>query len=299
MILQIKKFVKRNEILRRLLLPIVDKSILFKLHTKFNFTFSFKLVNGKKIKFYPKGQIAFGLFTNKFELKELEIFQNLLKKGMTVVDAGANIGLYSLVASKIVGDSGKVFSYEPSFETFQRLKKNIEINNVSNIFLTNCGLGETEDEVLILRQDIGTKDAERYIMPKNYVADEKLINVKEINIKEEIRIDTLDNNLKKNQINKIDFLKIDTEGFEYYILLGAKKILLSSPEIIMLMECTTLGTTRANTTQKKVFDLLGALGFKIFYWADVKNEWCDDNEGIYNSGVVWVCKSKDQLIAKN
>jgi len=297
MIQQIKKFVKRNEFLRRIILPIIDRSILFKMHIKFNLTFSFNLLNGKKIKFFPKGQIAFGIFTNKFELKELEIFQSLLKEGMTIVDAGANIGLYSLVASKIVGNSGKVISYEPSFETFQILKNNIEINNVSNVVLTNCGLGETEDEVLILRQDMGTKDAERYIMPSNHVPDENLINVKEINSKEEIRIDTLDNNLKKNKINKIDFLKIDTEGFEYYILLGAKEILLNSPEIIMLMECTALGTSRANTTQKKVFELLGDLGFNFFYWNDVKNEWCDDKEGIYNAGDVWVCKSKMQLIA--
>lgn len=291
-----KDRIKRNKVLRKLIIPIVDKTLLYEIYKKINIAFTFKMRSGEKIKFYPEGQIAFGIFTNKFELTELDTFQKIIKKGMTVVDAGANIGLYSVIASKLTGNQGKVFSFEPSRETFKRLTNNINLNNAANVISENCGLGENPDEILTLRQDVGSKDAERYMMPSGFVPDTRLINVNDINSKEEIRIDTLDNYLEKKEISSIDFLKIDTEGFEYYILAGAKRILKNSPDVVILMECTAMGTARANTTQKKVFDLLYEYGFNIYYWDDHTSEWRDD-DGIYECGDVWVCKDKSKLIA--
>jgi len=113
---------------------------------------------------YPHGQISKILFMNKFELVELDIFSSLIKPGMIVVDAGANIGVYSLLASKILCRNGKIFSFELSIQTFKRLKKNIILNKFDNIFAFNIGLGDKDDQELVLRQDLGFKDAERYLV---------------------------------------------------------------------------------------------------------------------------------------
>jgi|AntAceMinimDraft_3_1070362.scaffolds.fasta_scaffold17002_2 FkbM family methyltransferase len=290
----LKKIIKSNRLSYRLALFIVDGRVPSAAHRLLNKPFKFKLINGSKIKLYPKGQISFNIFTNRFEKIEIEIFQKIIKPGMVVVDAGANIGLYSLIASKLIGIKGKVFSFEPSKETFQRLLDNIELNKLSNITPLNKGLGDKLNEKLILRQDIGNGDAERYLFSGNEAPDIKLENINAVNIEEEIILDTLDNSLSKMNVKKVDFLKMDTEGFEYYILKGAKQVLRNSPDIIILMECTELGTARAKTTQKEVFKILKDNNLNIFYWDSIIKDWCD-GDGIYTAGDVWVCRDIKQL----
>lgn len=291
----LKKLIKSNRLTYRLAVFIIDGRIIYALHRLLNRPFIFRLLNKSKIKFFPKGQISFSIFSNRFEKKELKILQNIIKPGMVVVDAGANIGLYTLIASELTGKKGKVFSFEPSKETFKRLINNIKLNNSLNVKAFNEGLGDNPNEKLILRQDMGYGDAERYLFSGNEAPDIELENINAIKIGEEIIIDTLDNKLEEMGVKKIDILKIDTEGFEYYILKGAEKVLKNSPDIVILMECTALGTLRAKTTQKDVFQILKDNNLNIFYWNTILNDWSDDS-GIYNAGDVLVCKNKKQLL---
>jgi FkbM family methyltransferase len=282
-------------------LPIVGSIVvyfyykiwLFDLCRFFNFPFELS-INNSRIKLYAKGQISKFIFMKKFEQTELELFSKLIKPGMTVVDAGANIGLYSLLASQLIGESGQVFSFEPSRETYSRLEKNIALNQVSNVKAFNLGLGDNNNQELVLRQDIGYEDAERYIVPQDVTIDNDLENVSEIYKSESVKVVTLDSCLKNCGINTIDFLKIDTEGFEYYILNGAKEYL-KNPNLILLFECTELGTQRANTSQKQVFDLLSEFGFELYYWSEEVANWCNDEEGCYRAGDLWATKSIDHL----
>jgi len=291
----LKRLILSNEKSTRLALYFLNNKWLFDMMNVFNTPFAVRLINEEKIKLYPKGQIAEVIFQNKFENNELLIFQKLLRSGMTVVDAGANIGLYSLIASKIIGNNGRVFSFEPSKETFQRLKKNIELNRTKNVKIVNCGLGDSIDQELMLRQDLGYDDAERYIVPFEHNINPELSNVKDLSISEKVKIDTLDNFCVKNNIEQINLLKIDTEGFEFYILNGAKCILEKSENLVILMECTELGTRRANTSQESVFKILTNLGFKIFYWnKDIQN-WSDDIKGCLNAGDLWVTKTIENI----
>lgn len=291
----IKSAVKSNKLLRALLIPLIDRSISFRIYKILNQSINIRLIHGAPVKIYPKGQIAFGIFTNQFEKEEIELFQKIIKPGMTVVDAGANIGLYSLIASQLVGPKGHVFSFEPSNETFMRLSENIKLNSFTNLTPINKGLGDIINQKLILRQDEGYDDAERYIFPNNTEPDIALENVNTIKSEEEIEIDTLDNCLESMNITKVDFMKIDTEGYEYYVLQGATEILKNNPEIIIFMECTALGTARASTSQEKVFDMLRGLGLNIFYWNSQQKKWSDEKMGLFNAGEVWVCKNINLL----
>ena len=295
MLLKIKNAVKRNKFLLNLLIPLVDNRIPFYIHRLFNNSFNIKFLNGKTIKMYSKGQIALSIFSKKFEKQEVDVLQRIIKKGMTIVDAGANIGFYSLIASGLVGPTGKVISFEPSKETFTRLLDNIKLNEFSNIIPFNNGLGDKANEKLVLRQDVGYKDAERYLFPGNKAPDTKIENISILQRKEEVILDTLDNCLKNLNITKVDFIKIDTEGYEYYILKGAKNILQNSPEAILLMECTASGAARVSTTQEIIFSMLKEFGLNIFYWNTILNDWCDDEAGILEAGNVWGCKDKNQL----
>jgi len=74
------------------------------------------------------------LFLNgTYEAGTLDIIGKCLRKGDTFIDVGANIGLMSIFASKIVGSNGIVYAFEPEPETFVILRKNIEINKINNI----------------------------------------------------------------------------------------------------------------------------------------------------------------------
>jgi len=133
------------------------------------------------------------------------------------------------------------------------------------------------------------------LFPENFEVNSELSNVKEIENSEKIMIITLDNFLLTRGIDKIDFLKIDTEWFEYYILNGARRILKSSHNMIILFECTDLGTQRSNTTQKAVFDILFESGFNLYYWNNQERKFASDLGGCYASGELWASKSEDQL----
>lgn len=290
--MQLKSTLKQVQSLKNIAVFIMD--IPYKFHNALGLWFRYNLSSKVDVKLFPKGQIARAIFYKWFERNEIKIFSNLIRPGMIIIDAGANIGLYSLIAGKLVGNNGKVISFEPSKETYLRLTNNIKLNKLFNVIPVNCGLGDTPNEQLFLRQDIGNLDAERYLFPSNTPPLLKLQNINEINTQELIQVDTLDNYCLKNSIEKIDLIKIDTEGFEFYILKGASNMLINNPEVIILMECTPLGTARASTSQEEVFDLLRSYDFKIFYWSDNLNDFLSD-EGIYSAGDLWVCKSKSLL----
>lgn len=68
-----------------------------------------------------------------YEPRETNLFKKIVRHGMTVIDLGANIGYYTLIASKLVGESGKVYAFEPEPDNFNILVKNININNLKNV----------------------------------------------------------------------------------------------------------------------------------------------------------------------
>ena len=66
--------------------------------------------------------------------------REILKPGMVVLDIGANIGYHTLISSKLVGNTGKIYSFEPEPHNFKLLLKNIEINEFKNIIPINKAL---------------------------------------------------------------------------------------------------------------------------------------------------------------
>src|SRR5271165_1056510 len=92
------------------------------------------LPGGIEVLLYPEGEIAEFLTVQRFfEQAEMALTAAYLKPGMAVIDVGANIGVYSLLAGKLAGDTGAVWAFEPSLQTFQRLTRNLDLNGVGNV----------------------------------------------------------------------------------------------------------------------------------------------------------------------
>lgn len=75
------------------------------------------------------------------------VFTHLLEEGMNVVDAGANVGQYTLLASPIVGLRGSVHSFEPVPATFSRLRQNVDLNRLTNVSLNRAALWNKIEEL--------------------------------------------------------------------------------------------------------------------------------------------------------
>jgi len=138
-----------------------------------------------------------------------------IKKDFTVIDIGAHIGCFTIYAGK---QAKKVFSYEPEPKSFQLLKKNIKINNLSDIKVFNCAVLNKKGKAKLSLQKIS-------LCNSIYLKTNEFITIKTISLK-----DVFDS----NKINFCHLLKIDTEGSEYEILHSTPKKYLNKIGLIIL-----------------------------------------------------------------
>jgi len=91
-------------------------------------------VRGSKMHIDPKRNPAIALYDiGGYENAETELFESHIREGDVVLDLGANVGYFSLIAAKLVGENGKVYAFEPDPTNFSFLKKSVEINNYENV----------------------------------------------------------------------------------------------------------------------------------------------------------------------
>ena len=131
-----------------------------------------------------------------------------LVPGDYVVDAGANIGLFSILASEKIGEAGKVFSFEPVSQTKGLLLKNIHENRKENITVEEIALGSSRNDL-------------EFIKPENFGSSSCFFTGGFP--KEKIKQTTLDDYVKEGKIEKINFIKADIEGMERELIKGAEK----------------------------------------------------------------------------
>lgn len=164
-----------------------------------------------------------------FEPKTLKLYSNILKLGDTVLDIGANIGSHTLPLAQIVGETGRVFAFEPTRFAFGKLSVNIGLNKeLSDRISMN--------QIMLVSHKGETLEPEIY---SSWPLFEPGKNVHHEHLGKLMNTDgavamTLDQAVKQLQIEKINFIKIDVDGHEYSVLNGGKETLFSHrPPILM------------------------------------------------------------------
>jgi FkbM family methyltransferase len=218
--------------------------------------FEFNLNKDLKINLY-KDSILSRLIYDGFEKEETDYLVSILNEGDIFIDIGTNIGLFSLIASKIVGIEGKVLSFEPTPMTFSRLNENVKLNNLKNIDIRNIGLSDKKGELTFYVSNNGY-DAWNSFAPSQ---DNKL----EISI--QVPVSTLDIELKDIDQSKIKLVKIDVEGWEKFVLYGGKDFLVKYNPIVMV-EFTEENTFNAGYAVHEIYDLMQDFGYS---WYIFKN----------------------------
>ncbi len=162
-----------------------------------------------------------------------KLFKQTVKEGNIVVDLGANIGYFTLLAASLVGEKGKVYAFEPEPRNYNYLAKNIELNSYNNVFAIQKAVSDknAKTKLYICPYDTGHHTIKQYegirdYKPEFLTKEEKFIEIETI---------ILDDFFKdKEQL--IDVIKMDVEGAEMLALSGMDKIIKQSKNLKMFIE---------------------------------------------------------------
>ncbi len=218
--------------------------------------FDYTLESGIVIRLY-KDSVLSRLIHDGFENEELNFLRRYLQKGDTFLDIGANVGLFSLVASNKVGAQGRILAFEPSPKTYGRFKENILLNSITNVEALNIGLSDKED---VLKLNVSEN---------GYDAWNSFVNVKDdkFQVTAEARVRRLDDVIEDNNVKNVDLVKLDVEGWEKYVLYGGENFFKNQSPVVMV-EFTETNTFSAGYHVQELFDILESWGYTWYRYKD-------------------------------
>lgn len=188
-------------------------------------------------------------WTSRYEEHgELSVFLELLRPDMTVVDIGANIGMYACSIGRRVGPQGKVFAFEPMPDIFQQLVANVALNAVSNVTTHQLAIC---DRVGHAQFHVGSHDSIGSLTRPT--GGKGIVEVETI---------TLDDFLQQHGVDRVDAIKIDVEGAESLVLRGMKRLLQTSPRPILLVEHNHPALQASGTSAEQLFASILEYGYQ-------------------------------------
>jgi FkbM family methyltransferase len=195
------------------------------------------------------GRLVFA-FRQYYE-PELEYLNSLLFPGATFVDVGANLGIYTLVASRIVGHLGHVISFEPSVQSFPLLQTNIALNGLTNVSAFPIALSERAGKVRLYHAPCcpsGNSFAYQPSFPESF---------------ENVVAERLDDVLQRIPAGRVDVIKVDVQGAEELVLRSAQKVIASAHPVIVF-EFWPEGASLLGLSPYGAWNLLAGLGYRFF-----------------------------------
>lgn len=190
------------------------------------------------------------LLSRQWEEFESEIFAKNIRPGDVVIDIGAHIGWYTLLAAKLVGPKGKVYAFEPDTTNFNLLEKNIIANGYKNVQSVKMAVTNTAGRAKLFLNNENTGD-------HHIFATEE--------IRESITIQTTTLDKYFTRANKtIGLIKMDIQGSEMNALIGAKNILKKNNNLKIITEFQPASILQSGHKPTEFLALLRKYGFKIY-----------------------------------
>ncbi len=189
-----------------------------------------------------------------FEPKITKRFLQTLRFGSVVIDVGAWIGYYTVLAAKQVGSAGRVIAIEPHKGNFNRIERNVYLNDFQNVTLLNVAVGDRQCRELLSE---GT-DSLTHRVGGNEAGTE-------------ISVDSLDNIIDKSGFNAVDLLIMDIEGYEFLALKGAKYALERGIITNIICEIHPDKLRQNRYSDLEVLESLTSLGYTVQKFTDMVN----------------------------
>lgn len=216
-------------------------------------------------------------FFGDYDPDTTTLFTTLIRPGQQVWDLGTDRGWFTLLAGKLVGPSGHVFSFEAFPPNYKKLKKNVLLNKMAWVTTINAAVSDKvgeawfsppSDEATSYIKFLGTSSGVGHMTDERHPDS---IRVKTI---------TINQYAKLKGIKSLDLMKIDIEGAEYKALIGGKRTILKYKPIIII-EYNRGTANRLETTIEKLDALLDKYGYDRY---------------IYKNGYLPVTYGKDKKI---
>lgn len=175
----------------------------------------------------------------------------ILKKGDNVIDVGAQVGLISILLAKVTGSDGNVYALEPNPYNFSILNETIEINKVESITTFQKGAGK--------------KTGKTWFAEKTLTGYSQQPNgsIKNNSDSDQVEIIAIDDLVESKCKIPISFIKVDVDGPDFDVIMGAKKLLGSSSPPLLCVECSHYWSNFGHTF-KDARDFVESFGYRIF-----------------------------------
>ena len=183
---------------------------------------------------------------------ELLYLERVLSPGKVFVDAGANFGIYTLLASKIVGEGGRVISFEPSSRVFPVLRRNIALNGFKNVLAFPLALTDKQGLARLYYHSAVGCDS----LGKDASFEQDAYS-------EEVETKSLDNVLKCTSVGRVDVIKLDVQGAEELVLRGANEIVTFMRPVV-IFEFFPQGAASLGLSPNGTWDFLEGHGYEFF-----------------------------------
>jgi len=211
---------------------------------------TYAVVDGHAMHLDRRDSLFLSVNGGAYEPFETELVKKEVRKSYTVLDLGANIGYYTLIFARLVGNGGNVFAFEPDESNAALLEKNVETNGYRNVRIVKKAVSDKTEKIRLYLSEDNFGDHRIYDSGDGRKSVET----------ETIRLD----DFFKNSYGKIDFIKMDIQGAEGGALIGMCGLLKESKNIKILSEFWPFGLKQFGTEPEDYLERLVGLGFKLY-----------------------------------
>ena len=220
------------------------------------------LVQGHKMVLAPSGRYPSpDMVMDKYEPMTTELFKQYLSGGMAVLDIGANIGYFTLLAAREVGPGGLVLAVEPEPQNNLLIKRNALLNGYNNIKIINKAVGNSVGEGSLFVSSLDNGSHSVNSSAARGVSEELIVNMT-----------TVDRVLEDEEWPNIDLIKIDVEGAELKVLDGMTSLFCKMPCVKLLIEYCPLLLSASGTDPVEVNRVLKSYGYSLEFLDETRQQ---------------------------
>ena len=208
-------------------------------------------VRGNKMLFGSASECYLDMIRDAYEPGITQMFEKLIKPGMVVVDIGAHIGYFTLMAAQKVGPTGKVYAFEPDPSNYNILVENISLNEYGSVVPVQKAVCDTPGTAsFFLHMDTVAHS----LYPKTLGRGKSTISVETT---------SLDHFFEHDGWPSVHIIKMDVEGAEAAALAGMTKLLERNPTVYLFLEFIPQIQQNAGTNPRELLEKLRELDFTI------------------------------------
>ncbi len=208
---------------------------------------------GIKLKLAPHEAEYFGFFHfGSMNLYETAVITRVLRPGDSFIDVGAYVdGWHSIVAGRIVGDTGHVYAFEPIPDFYLRAKENFALNNLSNVTFEQMAVSRSDGNSIFYNNSASSS------FYAKHARHGKTMKLKKMRV----RTTKLDTYVKNKNIKKVRLIKIDAESAEMDILEGMSGLLLRDDAPDLIIEVDDRYLRDGGTSESEILKYLHRYGY--------------------------------------